>query len=106
MASSPSTATANRKCCEQEILIRLVGQLGAPFQWAAIFQKSDVAFENGMNSLKFYNSSSQESAHNLPCKVSCLHCGTLIMDEGRNMALMFPTLLSLNDEDKEKFNVQ
>jgi len=28
------------------------------------------------------------------------------MDEGRNMALMFPTLLSLNDEDKENFEVQ
>lgn len=59
-----------------------------------------------MDNLKFYNGSTQESAHNLPCKVSCLRCGSLIMDEGRNMALMFPTLLSLNDEDKENFEVQ
>ncbi|KAH8122609.1 hypothetical protein ACSS6W_004369 [Trichoderma asperelloides] len=80
---------------------------GAPFQWAAIFHKSDMAFENGMENLRFYNSGSKSLEHELPCKVSCSQCGTLIMDEGRNMALLFPTLLLFQNEgQKKKFEVQ
>ncbi|KAL7953199.1 Mss4-like protein [Trichoderma compactum] len=80
---------------------------GAPFQWAAIFQKSDVAFQKGAESLRFYNSGLQSPEHKLPCKVSCSHCGTLIMDEGRNMVLLFPTLLSFqNEAQKKNFAVQ
>ncbi|KAI5460892.1 Mss4-like protein [Mariannaea sp. PMI_226] len=71
---------------------------GAPFQWAAIFFKADVAFENGTEGLRFYRSTSQSLEHELPCKVSCDACGSLIMDEGRNMALIFPTLLKLDRE--------
>jgi hypothetical protein len=68
---------------------------GAPFQWAAIFEKSDLAFERGGNArdLVFYNSGSRADARDLPCKVACAHCRSPIMDEGRNMALVFPTLL-------------
>ncbi|KAH6893219.1 hypothetical protein B0T10DRAFT_592168 [Thelonectria olida] len=80
---------------------------GAPFQWAAIFHKSDIEFENGARGLKFYNSSSKETEHHLPCKVSCAHCGSLIMDEGRNMALMFPTLLKLDGGSlRRNFEIQ
>ncbi|EXU98843.1 glutathione-dependent formaldehyde-activating enzyme [Metarhizium robertsii] len=79
---------------------------GAPFQWAAIFEKSDVAFETGVEHLKFYNSATKESHHELPCKVSCKWCGSHIMDEGRNMALVFPPLLSSSAAQKENFKVQ
>ncbi|PON24249.1 hypothetical protein TGAM01_v206937 [Trichoderma gamsii] len=80
---------------------------GAPFQWAAIFQKSDLAFENGAENLRFYNSGSKSLEHELPCKVSCSQCGTLIMDEGRNMVLLFPTLLKFQNQiQKKNFEVQ
>ncbi|KAL7933171.1 Mss4-like protein [Trichoderma chlorosporum] len=75
---------------------------GAPFQWAAIFQKSDMAFQTGAENLCFYNSGSQSSEHELPCKVSCSYCGTFIMDEGRNMVLLFPTLLSFESTAQRK----
>lgn len=85
----------------------LIRSQGAPFQWAAIFHKSDMAFENGIENLRFYNSGSKSLEHELPCKVSCSQCGTLIMDEGRNMALLFPTLLLFqNETQKKKFEVQ
>ncbi|KOS22838.1 hypothetical protein ESCO_003430 [Escovopsis weberi] len=63
---------------------------GAPCQWAAIFSKSDMAFENGTQDLCFYHAPSRSAEHILPCKARCAHCGTLIMDEGRNMVLLFP----------------
>ncbi|KND89954.1 hypothetical protein TOPH_05365 [Tolypocladium ophioglossoides CBS 100239] len=75
---------------------------GAPFQWAAIFHKSDMAFQHGAAGLRFYNSATERAEHDLPCKVSCSHCGTLVMDEGRNMVLLFPTLLSLEDEKQRR----
>jgi hypothetical protein len=66
-----------------------------------------MAFENGAENLRFYNSGSKSSKHELPCKVSCAQCGTLIMDEGRNMALLFPTLLKFQNEiQKKNFEVQ
>ncbi|KAL7810256.1 Mss4-like protein [Trichoderma aethiopicum] len=80
---------------------------GAPFQWAAIFKKEDMAFESGAENLRFYNSSSQSRERELPCKVSCSYCGSLIFDEGRNMVLLFPTLLSFQNEAQRKnFDVQ
>ncbi|KAH7140208.1 Mss4-like protein [Dactylonectria estremocensis] len=79
---------------------------GAPFQWAAIVEKADVAFEDGCRGLRFYNSGSKSPGHQLPCKVSCSNCGSHIMDEGRNMALMFPTLLALNDDLIHNFQAQ
>lgn len=62
--------------------------------------------------LKFYNSRATEgyqgpSKAPLPCKVRCAKCGSLIMDEGRNMVLLFPTLLDLdNDDGRKRFEVQ
>ncbi|KAM4054470.1 glutathione-dependent formaldehyde-activating enzyme [Hirsutella rhossiliensis] len=80
---------------------------GAPFQWAAIFHKSDMAFETGTRGLRFYNSATRRAEHALPCKVTCANCGTLIMDEGRNMVLLFPTLLALStQEQRQNFQVQ
>jgi hypothetical protein len=73
---------------------------GAPFQWAAIFHKADMAFENGTTGLTFYRSSTQTLGHDLPCKVSCSYCRTPIMDEGRNMVLLFPTLVSFRSAEE------
>ncbi|KAM5429134.1 hypothetical protein McanMca71_007915 [Microsporum canis] len=73
---------------------------GAPFQWAAIFEKSDIRFVSGHGWLDFYNSSSKEQGHNLPCKVSCSYCHSLIMDEGRHVILLFPELIR-NDAEAD-----
>ncbi|KAK6852363.1 hypothetical protein PG995_010914 [Apiospora arundinis] len=66
---------------------------GSPFQWAAIFHKEDMMFEKGAEDLVFYQSESRHLSHDLPCKASCSYCRTPIMDEGRNMVLLFPTLI-------------
>ncbi|KAL2874061.1 hypothetical protein SGCOL_010742 [Colletotrichum sp. CLE4] len=80
---------------------------GAPFQWAAIFHKEDLAFDNGVDGLAFYSSGKNLQGHDLPCKVSCGFCGSRIMDEGRNMVLLFPGLLHFDGEEKrKKFDVQ
>ncbi|KAI9822598.1 MAG: hypothetical protein M1827_000317 [Pycnora praestabilis] len=77
---------------------------GAPFQWAAIFHKDDINFTNGWHDLGWYESSEKTTKHKLPCKVSCAYCRTPIMDEGRNMILLFPTLIDFkSQEDKAKF---
>ncbi|KAK8128023.1 Mss4-like protein [Apiospora sp. TS-2023a] len=66
---------------------------GAPFQWAAIFHKEDMMFEKGAEDLVFYHSETRHLDHELPCKASCSYCRTPVMDEGRNMVLLFPTLI-------------
>ncbi|KAK3320255.1 Mss4-like protein [Cercophora scortea] len=73
---------------------------GAPFQWAAIFHKEDINFTNGIHDLGWYDSSSKSTTHHLPCKVQCAYCRTPIMDEGRNMILLFPTLIDGINSDK------
>lgn len=65
---------------------------GAPMQWAAIFEKSDVRISAGLGSLTFFHSASNRSRRELPCKIRCRACGTPIADEGRNMWLAFPAL--------------
>jgi hypothetical protein len=81
-----------------------VGRPGAPFQWAAIFHKEDINFTRGHHDLGWYDSGEKTCRHKLPCKVSCAYCRSPIMDEGRNMILLFPTLISFkSEEDKKKF---
>ena len=76
----------------------------APFQWAAIFHKEDINFTNGHHDLEWYDPSTKSLAHQLPCKVRCSFCHSPIMDEGRNMILLFPSLVHLKtDEDKAYF---
>ncbi|KAK6609377.1 hypothetical protein H4I96_03308 [Botrytis cinerea] len=78
---------------------------GAPFQWAAIFHKEDINFTHGHHDLGWYESEEKTTRHKLPCKVSCAYCRTPIMDEGRNMILLFPSLIKFkSQEEKEKFN--
>lgn len=66
---------------------------GAPFQWAAIFHKEDINFTHGHHDLGWYDPSEKSQTHHLPCKVQCSYCRSPIMDEGRNMILLFPPLI-------------
>ncbi|KAK7995402.1 hypothetical protein PG990_014175, partial [Apiospora arundinis] len=75
---------------------------GAPFQWAAIFKKEDLHFENGAKGLAFYHAQKKHTYHDLPCKVSCAYCHAPIMDEGRNMVLMFPAIIKFKSEEAKK----
>jgi len=79
-------------------------QHAAPFQWAAIFHKEDINFSDGHHNLEWYDPTSKSIEHKLPCKVRCSYCHSPIMDEGRNMILLFPSLIHLKtDEDKHFF---
>ncbi|KAF2096294.1 hypothetical protein NA57DRAFT_43809 [Rhizodiscina lignyota] len=73
-------------------------QHAAPFQWAAIFHKDDINFADGHHNLEWYDPTSKSIEHKLPCKVRCSYCHSPIMDEGRRMILMFPSLIHLNTE--------
>lgn len=73
---------------------------GAPMQWAAIFNKTDVVFLRGERHLKFYNTALKTTDRTLPCKVACQSCGTWIADDGRRMWLAFPTLFDFSSVDK------
>jgi hypothetical protein len=81
---------------------------GAPFQHAAIFEKRSLAFEKeSLRFLSYYSSSTGDNTYTLPCKLRCSYCGSLIMDEGRNMILLFPTLIQFdNVEARQKFQVR
>lgn len=76
---------------------------GAPFQWAAIFEKTDVHFYQGKEELVYWNTGEKSTEYILPCKVACRNCRAPIMDEGRNMLLLFPTLIEFKDV-KSKLN--
>lgn len=79
--------------------------IGAPFQWCAIFHKDDINFTHGHHDLGWYESSAKTCEHKLPCKVSCAYCRSPIMDEGRNMILLFPGLIDFqSEEDRKKFH--
>jgi len=78
----------------------------APFQWAAIFHKEDINFTHGHHDLIWYDSQEKTTKHKLPCKVSCGYCHSPIMDEGRNMILLFPTLIHFKSKaDRKKFDI-
>lgn len=82
-------------------------RIQAPFQWAAIFHKPDIHFTRGAQGLGWYHSSTKSPEHHLPCKVYCAFCRTPIMDEGRNMVLLFPTLINgLDERAREAFKPQ
>ena len=61
-----------------------------------------------MHDLGWYDPTAKSTKHHLPCKVQCAYCRTPIMDEGRNMILLFPTLIEGINEKKgrEAFKVQ
>lgn len=75
---------------------------GAPFQWSAIFHKEDVRFDQGTTGLMFYSTTHKTQEHHTPTKVWCSFCRTPIMDEGRNVCLLFPQLIELGGSPDEK----
>lgn len=92
---------------ENDILSDSKTYQGAPFQWAAIVHKTDIVFLSDPQHLTWYNSGHRVARHELPCKARCTYCGTLILDEGRRMTMIFPTLLTFaNENQKSKFSPQ
>lgn len=73
----------------------------APFQWCAIFRKTDIRFKKGTDSLMFYSSHEKSKEYQVPTKVYCSNCNSPIMDEGRNMCLIFPELIDLGQTEEE-----
>ncbi|GAM36364.1 hypothetical protein TCE0_018r05398 [Talaromyces pinophilus] len=73
----------------------------APFQWCAIFRKTDIRFKQGTDSLMFYSSHGKSKKYQVPTKVYCSNCNSPIMDEGRNMCLIFPELIDLGQTEEE-----
>lgn len=65
-------------------------------------------FEDGVVSdLAFYHAPTRSARHELPAKVSCAYCRSPIMDEGRNMALVFPGIIRFKSaEDRKLFDPQ
>lgn len=85
-------------------LLTVLVIVAAPFQWAAIFHKTDINFSRGHHNLEWYDPTDKDISHRVPCKVRCNYCHSPIMDEGRNMILLFPSLIHLKtDEAKLKF---
>jgi len=77
-------------------------QHAAPFQWAAIFHKEDISFAHGHHNLEWYDPSSKSVEHKLPCKVRCNFCHSPILDEGRNMILLFPSLIKFKSKKERE----
>lgn len=75
---------------------------GAPVQWAVIFHKEDVRFDNGGSNLTFYNAAHNSREYEMPTKVCCAFCRTPIMDEGRNVCLLFPQLIEFHGSPEER----
>jgi hypothetical protein len=67
-----------------------------------VFEKEDLHFENGAKGLAFYHSKKKHTQHELPCKVSCAYCHAPIMDEGRNVVLMFPAIINFPDAEAKR----
>lgn len=53
----------------------------------------------------WYDPGEKTTRHKLPCKITCSYCRSPIMDEGRNMILLYPTLIKFNGnrEDMKNF---
>jgi hypothetical protein len=52
--------------------------------------------------LSFYAAGEKNHKYQTPTKVSCSICRTPIMDEGRNMCLLFPQLIDLSGSPDEQ----
>ncbi|KZZ87987.1 Mss4-like protein [Ascosphaera apis ARSEF 7405] len=75
---------------------------GAPFQWAAIFDKNDIRFLNGAANLRFYNTKERVQDHMLPCKVFCSTCLSPLMDEGRRMCMLLPSTIDFAGKEQDR----
>lgn len=97
---SPASYTVRAYMCGRNA----ENNAAAPFQWAAIFHKEDINFTHGHHDLQWYDPTEKTVEHKLPCKVRCSFCHSPIMDEGRNMILLFPSLINLDTQQaKDNF---
>lgn len=64
--------------------------------------KEDVRFTKGKEDLIYWMPEEKSQDYILPCKVSCKNCRSPIMDEGRNMLLLFPTLIKFESLEKKR----
>ncbi|GAB1192406.1 hypothetical protein APSETT444_001597 [Aspergillus pseudonomiae] len=60
---------------------------------------------SGADGLAFYSSTEKSREYMNPTKVSCSFCRTPIMDEGRNVCLLFPASIDYGEthEEREKW---
>ncbi|KAG1804762.1 Mss4-like protein [Suillus plorans] len=65
---------------------------GAPFQWAVIFPKTSVRIlQNTSDALHFFSTTTKNTCHHVPCKVSCEICRAPLFDEGKRTVLAYPS---------------
>lgn len=90
------------KICDDSEHMRLHA---APAQWVSLFHKDAVRFKpESLQFIRWYHMSTDTvyedlASRQLPAKVQCKHCGTPIMDEGRDMIMAFPTLFEFVKRD-------
>ncbi|KAL1704770.1 Mss4-like protein, partial [Schizophyllum commune] len=84
---------------------------GSPAQWTAMLQKTDVHFLSGVDNLAFYHLADSSHERKLPCKIACRTCRSPVMDEGRKILVIYPSLIDFDElpggltpaEGKKKF---
>ncbi|KAL1673068.1 Mss4-like protein [Schizophyllum commune] len=84
---------------------------GSPAQWTAMLEKTDVHFLSGVDNLAFYHLADSSHERKLPCKIACRTCRSPVMDEGRKILVIYPSLIDFDElpgrltpaEAKKKF---
>ena len=79
---------------------------GAPYQMAAIFDKTSVRLDSSPDWLGFLSAHGEvhplsDTPTPLPRKTSCRACGSPLFDEGRNMCIAFPPTFEFVRSKKE-----
>ncbi|KAL1747413.1 Mss4-like protein [Schizophyllum fasciatum] len=70
---------------------------GSPAQWTAMLEKTDVHYLSGVDNLAFYHLPDSTHEHKLPCKVACRTCRSPVMDEGRKVLVIYPSLIDFGE---------
>jgi hypothetical protein len=67
---------------------------------AAIFRKDAVIVTSGVDELVFYDPNLNSLKRMLPCKVYYGSCRAPIFDEGRNMLMLFPSIIQFGRDEE------
>ncbi|KAI4294325.1 hypothetical protein K525DRAFT_212925 [Schizophyllum commune Loenen D] len=70
---------------------------GSPAQWTAMLEKTDVHFLSGVDNLAFYHLADSSHERKLPCKIACRTCRSPVMDEGRKILVIYPSLIDFDE---------
>ncbi|KAL1666472.1 Mss4-like protein [Schizophyllum commune] len=73
---------------------------GSPAQWTAMLEKTDVHFLSGVDNLAFYHLADSSHERKLPCKIACRTCRSPVMDEGRKILVIYPSLIDFDELPK------